>query len=53
MHGNMLFDLKDDPYQEAIIHDKAIESRMIEIMRNLMIENDAPLEQFERLGMSK
>ncbi len=50
-HGNLLFDLENDPLQENPLQDEKIEQRMIEAMRTLMIENDAPSEQFERLGI--
>ena len=47
----MLFDLAADPKQERPISDPAIERRMCELMIRLMRENDAPTEQFERLGL--
>lgn len=50
-HGNMLFDLENN--HETLINDEKIENEMIEKMRALMIENDAPPEQFERLGMER
>ena len=49
--GNLLFDLQVDPLQEHPIHDEVIEKRMIEHLIRLMRENDAPPEQFERLGL--
>lgn len=49
--GTMLFDLANDPAQEHPIRDRAIEQRMIEHMVRLMRENEAPAEQFERLGL--
>lgn len=49
--GTLLFDLKEDPFQQKPIQDaeleKAIRSRLIE----QMLKNDAPPEQFERLGL--
>lgn len=49
--GTMLFDLHTDPHQEQPIQDTAIEERMIAHMVRLMRENDAPVEQYERLGL--
>ncbi len=48
----MLFDLHHDPEQNNPIHDKVIENRMIQLMITLMKENDAPVEQYERLGLN-
>ncbi len=48
----MLFDLADDPKQLNPIDDTAVEERMIEHLVRLMKENDAPEEQFERLGLA-
>ncbi len=50
--GTMLFDLKNDPKQEHPIQDKTIEKEMIDHLVGLMRWNDAPAEQFERLGLS-
>ncbi|MEC9496952.1 MULTISPECIES: sulfatase [Escherichia] len=50
--GHLLFDLQDDPQQLHPIHDDAIESRMIELLIQLMKDNDAPPEQFQRLGLA-
>ena len=47
----LLFDLEADPKQEHPIRDAAIERRMIAYMMDLMQSNDAPAEQFERLGL--
>jgi arylsulfatase A-like enzyme len=49
--GTMLFDLQSDPQQENPINDPVIEQRMIDHMVRLMQTNDAPPEQFERLGL--
>ena len=49
--GTMLFDLENDPAQETPIIDETIERRLINLMVELMRANDAPLEQFERLGL--
>jgi len=48
---NLLFDLKTDPYERNPLYDPELEERMIRLMVRLMEENDAPLSQFERLGL--
>ncbi|MDX9976017.1 MAG: sulfatase [FCB group bacterium] len=50
-YGTMLFDLQADPYQERPIEDAAVEQRMIAHMVRLMRWNDAPPEQYQRLGL--
>ena len=50
--GTMLFDLESDPGQLNPIKDAAAEKRMINLMTELMKENDAPKEQYERVGLS-
>jgi arylsulfatase A-like enzyme len=47
----MLFDLATDPAQEHLIIDDDVERRMISLMLEWMHWNDAPPEQFERLGL--
>jgi arylsulfatase A-like enzyme len=49
--GTLLFDLKADPKQENPIHDKDIEDKMINKMKQQMKANDTPQEQYLRLGM--
>ncbi len=51
--GTLLFDLQADPGQEHPIQDAAIEARMVEHLVRLMRENDAPAEQYERLGLGQ
>jgi len=46
-----IWDLESDPEQERPIRDSAVEERMIHHMVRLMKENDAPSEQFVRLGL--
>ena len=48
-----LFDLNSDPKQENPINDPEIERMMIRHLVELMRANDAPPEQFERLGLTK
>jgi arylsulfatase A-like enzyme len=50
--GTMLFDLQTDPKQEHPLDDPAAEEMMVKHLIRLMKENDAPPEQFERLGLS-
>ena len=49
--GTLLFDLKHDPGQENPIDDPEIEAMMVRHLIRLMKANDAPPEQFERLGL--
>ena len=51
--GTLLYDLKQDPKQEHPLDDPQIEGRMIKLLVKLMEDNDAPPEQFERLGLDK
>jgi len=51
--GTLLFDLESDPQQENPIQDADVEARMIRLMVQLMQENDAPPEQFVRLGLAE
>jgi arylsulfatase A-like enzyme len=46
-----LYDLASDPGQASPLSDPEIEERMVELMRILMRENDAPPEAFVRLGL--
>jgi len=49
--GTLLFDLKSDPKQEHPISDPEVEQMMTDHIVGLMKANDAPPEQFERLGL--
>ncbi|MDL2228891.1 extracellular solute-binding protein [Treponema sp. OttesenSCG-928-L16] len=51
--GTMLFDLENDPGQEHPIQDAALEERMAGLLMELMEENDAPDEQYIRLGLNR
>ena len=46
-----LFDLANDPGQMNPIVDETVEKTMVGHLKRLMEENDAPGEQFERLGL--
>jgi arylsulfatase A-like enzyme len=51
-YGDLLFDLSSDPEQNHPIRDNpSLEREMREKMLTLMRENDAPPEQFQRLGL--
>lgn len=49
--GTLLFDLETDPHQLSPIRDDELELRMIELLVQGMRENEAPADQFERLGL--
>ncbi|MBN9066584.1 MAG: sulfatase [Rhizobiales bacterium] len=49
--GTILFDLATDPDQQKPLIDDDVELALIELMLHLMRRNDAPLSQFERLGL--
>ncbi|MEX2540630.1 MAG: sulfatase [Trueperaceae bacterium] len=50
--GTLLFDLENDPAQEQPLDDPEVEEMMIGHLTRLMKANDAPAEQFERLGLA-
>ena len=52
-YGTLLFDLAEDPNQEAPLDDPDIEQRMIDHMVRLMRECDAPDEQYTRIGIQR
>lgn len=49
--GTMLFDLEQDPEQLRPLRDAAVEKRMSGLLVELMRANDAPPEQYRRLGL--
>lgn len=49
--GNLLFDVENDPQQLQPLHDENVEKAMIKKMISVMKNNDAPREQYERLGL--
>lgn len=49
--GTLLYDLEKDPDQRQPLMDAQVEELMIDYTVNLMKENDAPIEQYERLGL--
>lgn len=50
--GTLLFDLANDPEQKHPIHDEQVEARLCQQMKQMMLENQAPEEQFERMGFT-
>jgi arylsulfatase A-like enzyme len=52
-YGTKLFDLKSDPGQLTEIEDIEAETKLLNQMVRLMKDNDAPQEQYERLGLPK
>jgi hypothetical protein len=50
-YKTLLYDLKRDPAQAHPIDDPEIEGAMIEHMVRLMADSDAPVEQYQRLGL--
>ena len=49
--ATFLFDLDRDPGQTTPLRDPVAEARMRRLMVRLMHDNDAPPEQFDRLGL--
>lgn len=52
-YGTMIFDLQQDPQQKSPIKNDELQLSMLTLMRELMIQNEAPKEQFERLGIPR
>ncbi|HQK95002.1 MAG TPA: sulfatase [Armatimonadota bacterium] len=50
--GTLLFDLTNDPGQEHPLSDPEVEEYMIGHLVRLMEENEAPAEQYQRLGLA-
>ncbi len=48
-----LYDLEADPQQCRPLADAAVEARMSRLMAELMAANQAPVEQFVRLGLAR
>mgnify|MGYP001160570575 CR=1 FL=1 len=51
--GNKLFNIEEDPKQLNNIDDLDKEIQMLELIRRLMIESEAPEEQYERINIYK
>lgn len=52
-YGNLLFNVLEDPKQLHALDDPQKELELLNAMRKLMLESEAPSEQFERVGLSK
>lgn len=50
-YGHRLFDLEEDPQEEHAIRSPQVELRLLHQMREIMKCNEAPSEQFIRLGI--
>jgi arylsulfatase A-like enzyme len=49
--GTLLYDLETDPGQTTPLDDPALETRMANMLADLMRANEAPPSQFARLGL--
>ena len=47
----MLFDLETDPGQNTPIRDEAVVERMRAALKDILRQNDAPAELYERYGL--
>lgn len=52
-YGTLLFNRKNDPEQLEQLDNPEVEQRLVEKMIELMKENEAPAEQYIRLGLEK
>lgn len=50
-YGDLLFDLENDYAQLHPIEDEAVKAKMTALMIELMEQNDAPGEQYRRVGL--
>lgn len=50
-YGNVLYDVGVDAQQSTPVENAEVEARMVNAMAELMKENDAPDEQFIRMGI--
>lgn len=49
--NNRLYDLDADPEQKTPVRNPREELRLLRLMRDMMVQNEAPSEQFIRLGI--
>lgn len=49
----VLYDLEKDPYETTPIQNPEVEAELRLAMVRLMLENDAPAEQYTRMGLEK
>ena len=52
-YGSLLFDREQDPQQETPLQDPELEQKLCDAMCRLLEENEAPKEQYIRLGLQK
>lgn len=52
-YGNKLFNVEEDPGQTCEILDFELQAKYANHMVRLMKENDAPVEQYERMGLPR
>lgn len=52
-YGTLLYDLEKDPHQRNPMQDAELERHFSEIMVRMMKENDAPEEQYVRMGLEE
>ncbi|MEE2657875.1 MAG: sulfatase-like hydrolase/transferase [Candidatus Latescibacterota bacterium] len=50
--GDLLYDLQADPEQTSPIDNETVRDRLASRMTELMLDCDAPPDQFERMGLS-
>ncbi len=50
-YGNLLWDLQKDPGQESPLEDDALEAEFINKLMKEMKVSEAPVEQYERVGL--
>lgn len=50
-YGTLLYDLENDRSQNHPLTDADVEQRFVDAMKSLMIDSEAPMEVFERLGL--
>ncbi len=50
-YGSRLYDLQEDKNETRQISDPVIEKYLLKNMKEMMVKNDAPKEQFTRLGI--
>ena len=49
--SHLLFDVEQDPAQQQPLDDKDLEQRLCQQMAELMVECEAPEEQYQRMGL--
>lgn len=52
-YGNLLFNVHKDPKQETPLKDAVLEMKYRRLLKEHMVQNDAPKELFVRMGLDK